>query len=245
VSTTLGQPSWYAYFDLSQDPTNPRYDFTNSILGTMNGVFSAGGCFGALCVAWACDRLGRRSSILLASPVAVVGGALQGGAVHIAMFLVGRLLSGFAVGECVLCCSTVSTVSFFEILTILTNQACWSCWCHCSSPKWHHQRPVDFSSPNMVRCHRSRPVFFICSPAYPSDRGHFGPWLRFGSLDRGGVLLFLQSTLSMALPFVPPVSLASVYAGSGACNSRVSEMAYVYPNRFRSTPGITNKAHQC
>jgi MFS family permease len=98
VSTTLGQPSWYAYFDLSQDPTNPRYDFTNSVLGTMNGVFSAGGCFGALCVAWACDRLGRRSSILLASPVAVVGGALQGGAVHIAMFLVGRLLSGFAVG---------------------------------------------------------------------------------------------------------------------------------------------------
>ncbi|OQU95814.1 hypothetical protein CLAIMM_01981 [Cladophialophora immunda] len=98
VSTTLGQPSWYTYFDLSQDPTNPRYDFTNSILGTINGVFSAGGCFGALFVAWACDRLGRRSSILLAGPVAVVGGALQGGAAHIAMFLVGRLLSGFAVG---------------------------------------------------------------------------------------------------------------------------------------------------
>ena len=116
MSTTLGQPSWYAYFDLSQDPTNPRYDFTNSILGTVNGVFSAGGCFGALFVAWACDSLGRRTSILFASPVAIVGGALQGGAVHIAMFLVGRLLSGFAVDECVLCCSTVSALSFSRYL---------------------------------------------------------------------------------------------------------------------------------
>lgn len=65
----------------------------------MNGVFSAGGCFGALFVAWACDRLGRRASIFVATPIAIVGGAFQTGAVHIAMFLVGRLLSGFAVGR--------------------------------------------------------------------------------------------------------------------------------------------------
>lgn len=88
----------------------------------MNGVFSAGGCFGALFVAWGCDRLGRRTSILFASPVAIVGGALQGGAVHIAMFLVGRLLSGFAVGECALWSRTL--LSCFTLYLPL-QQACW------------------------------------------------------------------------------------------------------------------------
>lgn len=65
----------------------------------MNGLFSVGGLLGALFVAWSCDALGRKKTLAIASPIAVVGGAFQGGAVHIGMFLVGRLLSGFAVGE--------------------------------------------------------------------------------------------------------------------------------------------------
>ncbi|UNI21324.1 hypothetical protein JDV02_007323 [Purpureocillium takamizusanense] len=99
VSTTLGQPSWFAYFDLTQDPTDAKkYSYTNSIIGTVNGLFSVGGFLGATFVGWSCDYLGRKKTLLVATPVAIIGGAFQGGAAHIAMFLVGRLLSGFAVG---------------------------------------------------------------------------------------------------------------------------------------------------
>lgn len=65
----------------------------------MNGCFSVGGFIGAIFNGWACDYLGRRKTLLVATPVAIVGGAFQGGAVNIAMFLVGRLLGGFAVGK--------------------------------------------------------------------------------------------------------------------------------------------------
>jgi predicted MFS family arabinose efflux permease len=64
----------------------------------MNGLFCAGGLFGAIFVGWSCDALGRKPTLWIASPLAIIGGALQAGAVHIAMFLVGRFIGGFAVG---------------------------------------------------------------------------------------------------------------------------------------------------
>lgn len=101
VSTTLGQPSFFKYFGLTQDPTDVAlYNYTNGIIGGMNACFSGGGFIGALFNAWACDYLGRKKTLMVATPIAVLGGALQGGAANIAMFLVGRLLGGFAVGEC-------------------------------------------------------------------------------------------------------------------------------------------------
>lgn len=54
---------------------------------------------GAIFVGWSCDYLGRKKTLLVGTPIAILGGALQGGAVNIAMFLVGRLLGGFAVGK--------------------------------------------------------------------------------------------------------------------------------------------------
>ena len=99
MSTTLGQPGFYQYFELTQDPTDAaRYSYTNAIIGAMNGLFCAGGFFGALFVAWTADRFGRKLTLLISSPLAVLGGALQGGAAHIAMFLVGRFIGGLAVG---------------------------------------------------------------------------------------------------------------------------------------------------
>ena len=65
----------------------------------MNGLFCAGGFLGAIFVGWSCDGLGRKNSLWIASPIAIIGGALQAGAVHIGMFLVGRFLGGFAVGQ--------------------------------------------------------------------------------------------------------------------------------------------------
>ncbi|KAH8697583.1 general substrate transporter [Talaromyces proteolyticus] len=98
TSTTLGQPSFFEYFNLSQDTTAPRYAYTNRVIGGLNGCFSGGGFLGALVGGWACDALGRKKTLLLATPIAILGGALQGGAVNIAMLLVGRTLGGFAVG---------------------------------------------------------------------------------------------------------------------------------------------------
>lgn len=65
----------------------------------MNGLFCAGGFLGAIFIGWSCDAVGRKNSLWIASPLAIVGGALQAGAVHIAMFLVGRFVGGFAVGK--------------------------------------------------------------------------------------------------------------------------------------------------
>ncbi|CAL5868383.1 uncharacterized protein PFLUO_LOCUS2608 [Penicillium psychrofluorescens] len=98
TSTTLGQPGWYQYFDLSSEKTSSKYAYTQRIEGTMNGLFCAGGFLGAIFIGWSCDAVGRKNSLWIASPLAIVGGALQAGAVHIAMFLVGRFVGGFAVG---------------------------------------------------------------------------------------------------------------------------------------------------
>lgn len=65
----------------------------------MNGLFCAGGFFGALFVGWSSNSVGRKGSLWIASPIAIVGGALQAGATHIAMFLAGRFIGGVAVGR--------------------------------------------------------------------------------------------------------------------------------------------------
>lgn len=96
TSTTLGQPGFFNYFNLSADATDP---YTKRIEGTMNGLFSAGGFVGSMFIGWSSDALGRKKSLWIATPLAMLGGALQAGAVHIAMFLVGRFVSGFGVGE--------------------------------------------------------------------------------------------------------------------------------------------------
>ncbi|CAK7234124.1 hypothetical protein SCUCBS95973_008828 [Sporothrix curviconia] len=98
VSTTLGQPGWYAYFDLASDETSANYAYTKRIEGAMNGLFCAGGFFGCVFIGWSSNAIGRRNSLFVALPVAIVGGALQAGAAHIAMFLVGRFVGGVAVG---------------------------------------------------------------------------------------------------------------------------------------------------
>ncbi|CAK7235557.1 hypothetical protein SBRCBS47491_009333 [Sporothrix bragantina] len=98
TSTTIGQPSWYKYFDLSSDPTSDRYAYTNSIIGGINGAFSGGGFFGALVGGWSCDGLGRKRTLMFATPIAILAGGLQAGARNLAMFLVGRVLGGFAAG---------------------------------------------------------------------------------------------------------------------------------------------------
>ncbi|EIW82727.1 general substrate transporter [Coniophora puteana RWD-64-598 SS2] len=93
ISNTLGEPGFLAFFGLDDDPAR-----ANAIEGAVNGIFSAGGVFGALTVAFMCDRYGRKATMNTAALVSAVGGALQAGSVDIAMFLVARFITGVGIG---------------------------------------------------------------------------------------------------------------------------------------------------
>lgn len=93
IATTLGQPSFIGYFDLD------TVSNAESLIGAINGLFQAGGLFGALSVLYLPDKLGRLWALFIGSAFCVVGGALQAGSVHIGMFLVARLLTGYGIGK--------------------------------------------------------------------------------------------------------------------------------------------------
>lgn len=93
IATTLGQPTFIDYFDLDKRSN------ANALIGAINGLFQAGGLFGAISVLWIPDKFGRRMAIFVGGVFCVVGGALQAGSVHIGMFLVARFLSGYGIGK--------------------------------------------------------------------------------------------------------------------------------------------------
>ncbi|RFU72858.1 mfs transporter, sp family, sugar:h+ symporter [Trichoderma arundinaceum] len=92
IGTTLAQPSFVQYFDLDKRSN------ANQLSGAINGVFQAGGLIGALACIPIADDYGRRMGLFVASIFAVIGGALQASSVHIAMYLVMRVISGLGVG---------------------------------------------------------------------------------------------------------------------------------------------------
>ncbi|KAK4948022.1 hypothetical protein LTR10_013076 [Elasticomyces elasticus] len=96
ISTTVGQPSWYAYMGLTTDATSPNYSFSNSMLDTVFGLFSAGAIFGGLFVGWYSDAHGRQKALLIGNLINIVGGALQAGSAHIGMFIAARFITGFS-----------------------------------------------------------------------------------------------------------------------------------------------------
>jgi MFS family permease len=69
-----------------------------AIQGAMNGLYTAGGYFGALMSSWIAERLGRRQAIFAACITATIGGALQAGSVDLGMFIFVRFISGLGVG---------------------------------------------------------------------------------------------------------------------------------------------------
>ncbi|KAI6860726.1 hypothetical protein KC334_g21254, partial [Hortaea werneckii] len=70
----------------------------SSTIGAINSTFSGGAVFGALMGGLTMDRLGRKKTVQIGAVIASVGGILQCAAVHLAMILVGRIISGWAVG---------------------------------------------------------------------------------------------------------------------------------------------------
>ena len=93
IATTLGQPTFIAYFELTTRP-DPA-----GIIGAINALYQVGGLFGAIACLWIPDWLGRRWAIFIGSVFCVVGGALQAGSVHVAMFMIARFLVGVGIGE--------------------------------------------------------------------------------------------------------------------------------------------------
>ncbi|EEH05293.1 sugar transporter [Histoplasma capsulatum G186AR] len=104
IGSTIGQPGWYAFFNLPLQGEPGYTEITTSAIATANGVFSAGGAVGSLFMMWSCEAVGRKANIQLGSFLAVLGGALQGAAVNLKMFQAGRFVSGTAIGILVTVC---------------------------------------------------------------------------------------------------------------------------------------------
>jgi MFS family permease len=84
IGSTIGQPGWYAYFNLPLSGEPGYATTTTDAISTANGLFSAGGAIGTLFIMWAASALGRKKSIQIGALLAVLGGALQGGAAALA-----------------------------------------------------------------------------------------------------------------------------------------------------------------
>jgi MFS family permease len=95
-ATSIGQPGFYEYFDLSTTGSGSAY--TNHILGAVNALFFFGAAVGAISGGPVADHIGRKFSLMIASIVSIVGGALSAGSVHIAMLIIVRTIQGSGLG---------------------------------------------------------------------------------------------------------------------------------------------------
>ncbi|KAF8473208.1 general substrate transporter [Kalaharituber pfeilii] len=89
MTQVIGSKHFLTFFDTTDD---------SPILGAIVSTFAAGAVFGALSGGLTMDKLGRRMSIQIGGLVALIGAVLQAAASHLAMMLVGRIITGWAVG---------------------------------------------------------------------------------------------------------------------------------------------------
>ncbi|RDW59195.1 hypothetical protein BP5796_12119 [Coleophoma crateriformis] len=94
---TIGQPTFYTGLKMAP-PGTPGYGKTASLLSAYNGVNSAGAIIGAGFTAWFANYAGRLRSIQLGTLISIIGAALSGGSVNVAMFIVARTIAGFGIG---------------------------------------------------------------------------------------------------------------------------------------------------
>lgn len=97
IGSTVGQPSFYRYFDLPQQG-QPGYDYTTNMIAALNGVNSAGAFIGCLVHAWTSEKYGRKRTMQIGCIILIIGGAICGGAAHIGMLIVGRAIAGLGSG---------------------------------------------------------------------------------------------------------------------------------------------------
>jgi MFS family permease len=107
IGSVFGLPSFFSYFNLSLSGSNSariiggtflkgnhnEISTTKSTLAA-NGLFAGGGMIGCILVGWPADKIGRVKTIQALCTIGVIAAIIQAASVHIAMFLVGRLLGG-------------------------------------------------------------------------------------------------------------------------------------------------------
>ncbi|KAJ5998969.1 hypothetical protein N7451_006779 [Penicillium sp. IBT 35674x] len=96
IAGTLAQPSFQVLFLSGSNE--------ESIIGGIMGAFLGGGAVGAIVQGPISNHYGRRGATGFAAILMVIAGALQAGSVHIAMFLVARLLCGISAGMVITNC---------------------------------------------------------------------------------------------------------------------------------------------
>ena len=85
---SAGQPTFYAYMGLA---TNPH---ETALIGSITGLFYAGGIFGAVLNSIFCDRIGRKWTTITASIIVLISTACLAGSVNIGMFIAFRFFVG-------------------------------------------------------------------------------------------------------------------------------------------------------
>jgi MFS family permease len=97
ISSTIGQPTFYTYFNLATQG-EPGYSRTTALIGAINGLSSVGSVFGAGFTSWAADWAGRKRNIQMGALVIILGGGLCAGSVNMTMFLIARFIAGLGIG---------------------------------------------------------------------------------------------------------------------------------------------------
>ncbi|KIW98250.1 uncharacterized protein Z519_01834 [Cladophialophora bantiana CBS 173.52] len=95
IAPVYGMAGFFSYFELSPEAGNQQ---TASVIGAANGLFFAGGMLGCFTIAWKGDVLGRVRNLQIVAAICLVAAIIQGASVHIAMYIVGRFLSGYGSG---------------------------------------------------------------------------------------------------------------------------------------------------
>lgn len=83
ISSTIGQPGWYSFFNLPSEGEPGYGTTTTNAIATANGLYSAGGAVGSLFIMWSASAIGRKRNIQLGSLLVLLGGALQAGATNL------------------------------------------------------------------------------------------------------------------------------------------------------------------
>jgi len=71
--------------------TNPHYE---SLIGTMTGLFYAGGVFGCILNSILADRFGRKVTVITAYLILLISSGCLAGSVNIGMFIAFRFFVG-------------------------------------------------------------------------------------------------------------------------------------------------------
>ncbi|KAK8124049.1 hypothetical protein PG999_003967 [Apiospora kogelbergensis] len=92
IATTLGHDTFKLYM-YGPSKTNA------SLSGAVVSVYNAGQAIGSLSTGALADGISRKWTIFIAAVLAIIGTAIQAGAVHIGMLIAGRAIGGIACGQ--------------------------------------------------------------------------------------------------------------------------------------------------